>query len=177
MRLATQAEPKPRRSAQAEAVILFTVANQQFTIAADAVQEIRSTDSLSGAANDLDQSDVPKVRHTVERSHRRYYVVNAGAHFGLPVTRPSLVLILRELRVAVLVDRIERMTEIVRVYPLPQAFSGKERGWYRGLAYLDSCVVPVVRPSGFLTPDDFIRLDAASEAAAAHSDLQGMVQA
>jgi chemotaxis signal transduction protein len=177
VRLATQTEAKLRRSAHSEAVILFTVANQQFTIAADAVQEIRSTDSLSGAANDLDQSDVPKVRHTVERSHRRYYVVNAGAHFGLPVTRPSLVLILRELRVAVLVDRIERMTEIARVYPLPQAFTGKERGWYRGLAYLDSSVVPVIRPSGFLTPEDFVRLDAASEAAAAHQDLQGMVQA
>ncbi len=56
--------------------------------------------------------ELPKVRHMVERAHRTYFVVNAGVHFGLPVTRPTLVLILRQLRVAVLVDRIERMAEI-----------------------------------------------------------------
>ena len=67
------------------------------------------------AANEIEQSEIPKVRHTLERSHRTYYVVNAGAHFGLPVTRPTLVLILRQLRVAVLVDRIERMAEISAV--------------------------------------------------------------
>lgn len=177
MRLATQSEAKPRRSPHSEAVILFSVANQQFTIAADAVQEIRSTDSLGGAANEIDQQDVPKVHHTIERANRRYYVVNAGAHFGLPVTRPALVLILRQLRVAVLVDRIERMTEISRVYPLPHAFTGKEREWYRGLAYLDNRVVPVIRPNGFLTTEDFRLLDAASEAARSHPDLQGAVQA
>jgi chemotaxis signal transduction protein len=177
VRLAVQTEAKPRRSLHSEAVILFSVANQQFTIAADAVQEIRSTDSLGGAANEIDQQDVPKVHHTIERANRRYYVVNAGAHFGLPVTRPALVLILRQLRVAVLVDRIERMTEISRVYPLPHAFTGKERGWYRGLAYLDNRVVPVIRPNGFLTAEDFRLLDAASEAARSHPDLQGAVQA
>ena len=83
-----------------------------FAVAAAAVQEIRSTDSLAVSANEIEHSEILKVRHTLERSHQTYYVVNAGAHFGLPVTRPTLVLILRQLRVAVLVDRIERMAEI-----------------------------------------------------------------
>ena len=121
-----------------ETVILFAVANQLFAIAADSVQEIRSTDSLSVAANEIERPELPKVRHTFERNRpHQYYVVNAGAHFGLPVTRPALVLILRQLRVALLVDRIERMAEIPGVYPLPLAFTGEERRWYRGLAYVE----------------------------------------
>ena len=96
-----------------------------FAIAADAVQEIRSTDSLAGAANEIENPEVPKVRHTIERGGRTYYVVNAGAHFGLPVTRPALVLILRQFRAAVLVDRIDRMAEIPAVYPLPHRVHGR----------------------------------------------------
>ncbi len=92
-------------------MILFTVANQLFAIAADSVQEIRSTDSL-GAALEIEQQEIPKVRHTIERGHRTYYVVNACAHFGLRIVRPTLVLMLRQIRVAVLVDKIERMAEI-----------------------------------------------------------------
>ena len=102
---------------------------------------------------------LPKVRHTLDRSGRTYYVVNAGMHFGLPVTRPALVLILRQFRAALLVDRIDRMAEIPGVYPLPLAFTGDERRWYRGLAYLDDSVIPVVEPTGLLTPQEFQRLD------------------
>src|SRR5689334_13733711 len=101
-----------------ESAILFSVGNQPFLIAANAVQEIRSTDSLGGAAMELPETNLLKVRHVVERNHRVYFVVNTGLHFGLPVTRPLLVLILREHRVAALVDRIDRMTEITRVHPL-----------------------------------------------------------
>jgi chemotaxis signal transduction protein len=158
---AQSAEQKARRGRRAETVVLFLVANQMFAVAADSVHEIRSTDSIAGTANEIKSPELPKVRHTLERSGRTYYVVNAGMHFSLPVSRPALVLILRQFRAAVLVDRIDRMAEIPGVYPLPVAFSGDERRWYRGLAYLDDSIIPVVEPTGFLTPQEFQRLDRA----------------
>src|SRR5580704_11646451 len=164
MTLSSQS-PATRRARHPETVVLFFVANQMFAIAADSVHEIRSTDSLAGAANELENSGLPKVRHSLDRSGRTYYVVNAGMHFGLPVTRPALVLILRQFRAALLVDRIDRMAEIPGVYPLPLAFTGDERRWYRGLAYLDDSVVPVVEPTGFLTPREFHGLDRAQREA------------
>lgn len=163
---------KSRRSRRPETVILFVVAHQMFAIAADSVQELRSTDSLSGAAIEIEQTEFPKVRHTIERSRQTYYVVNAGVHFHLPVTRPSLVLILRQLRAAVLVDRIERMAEISGVYPLPQAFTGEERRWYRGLTYLDDIVIPVVEPAGFLSPEEFQRLDRMTKALVSQREME-----
>lgn len=166
----------PRRR-WTETVLLFVVARQAFAIAADSVQEIRSTDGLAGAASEIEQPVLPKVRHTIERGHRTYYVVNAGAHFGLPVSRPTLVLILRQSRVAVLIDRIERMTEISALYPLPLAYTGEERRWYRGLAYLEDMVIPVVHPGGFLTAEDFEHLDRAAKANASERDMEGAVPA
>jgi chemotaxis signal transduction protein len=177
MKSAGEQDPKSRRVRQPETVVLFFVANQMFAIAADSVQEIRSTDSLAGSANEIASPEVPKVRHTIERGRRTYYVVNAGTHFGLPVTRPALVLILRQFRAALLVDRIERMAEIPAVHPLPLAFMGDERRWYRGLAYLDDCVIPVVEPTGFLTPGEFQRLDRASTLAASQRETEAAVQA
>jgi chemotaxis signal transduction protein len=176
MRFAAQEPAKLRRARRQEAVILFVVTHHTFAIAADSVQEIRSTDSLAGAAHGIERPELTKVKHTIERGRRTYYVVSAAAHFGLGVTRPSLVLILRQLRAAVLVDRIERMTEISAVYSLPRAFTGEERRWYRGLAYLDDRVVPVIRPTGFLTPEEFRRLDRATKAMA-QAEMQGAVQA
>jgi len=144
---------------QKESAILFSVANQPFLISASAVQEIRSTDSLGGSAVELPETNLLKVRHVLERNHRVYFVVNTGLHFGLPSSRPLLVLILREHRVAALVDRIDRMTEITRVHPLPASFVGDERRWYRGLAYLDSRIVPVIEPRGFLTNVEIAYVD------------------
>jgi chemotaxis signal transduction protein len=159
MTIAAHESHKPQRIRRPEQVILFSIARQTFAIAAEAVKEIRSTDSLAGAAIEFESSEVPKVRHCIERGHRTYYVVNGGSHFHLPTTRPTLALILRQFRAAVLVDAIERMTEIAAVHPLPLAFSGEERTWYRGLAYLDDCVIPVVNPGGFLTRQQFEQLD------------------
>ena len=176
MKSADEQNAKSRRSRRPETVILFIVAHQMFAISADSVQELRSTDSLAGAAIEIEQPEFPKVRHTIERSHQTYYVVNAGVHFHLPVTRPALVLILRQLRAAVLVDRIERMAEISGVYPLPQAFTGEERSWYRGLAYLDDMVIPVVHPAGFLSPEEFHRLDRATKASVLQSEMESAVQ-
>jgi chemotaxis signal transduction protein len=177
MRIASQDAGKSRRARRSEPVILFSVAHQTFAISADSVQEIRSTDSLAGAANEIEQPSLDKVRHTIDRAHRKYYVVNACAHFNLPVTRPTLVLILRQLRVAVLVDRIERMAEINAVHPLPRAFIGDERRWYRGLAYVDDHVIPVIEPTGFLTREEFLALDRITKAGELQREMEGAVQA
>ncbi|MGH9639944.1 MAG: chemotaxis protein CheW [Candidatus Acidiferrales bacterium] len=176
---APQASSKaaPRRARRPETVVLFMVANQMFAIAAEAVQEIRSTDSLAGSAFEIEQFEIGKVRHTIERARRRYFVVNSGMHFGLPVTRPTLVLILRNLRVAVLIDRIERMAEIFSVYPLPLAFAGDERRWYRGLANVDDFIIPVIQPSGFLTEEEFRALDLALQSAGSQHQLEGAAPA
>ncbi|MGA2719438.1 MAG: chemotaxis protein CheW [Candidatus Acidiferrales bacterium] len=172
MKFATFEPAKERRSGPSEAIILFSVSNQTFAIAASDVQEIRSTDSLSGTANEIDCPDLPKVRHTIDRARQKYYVVNAAQHFGLPVSRPTLVLILRQLRAAILVDRIDRMTEISAAYPLPRAFTGDERRWYRGLTYIDDHVIPVVQPAGFLTSQEFWRLGEAAHQAS-QRELEG----
>lgn len=177
MKSAAEPSAKPRRARHPELVILFYVSNQMFAIAADAVQEIRSTDSLAGSAVEIENTDLPKVRHTFERGRHIYYVVNACSHFNLPVSRPALVLILGRVRVAVLVDRIERMAEISAVYALPAAFVGEERQWYRGLAYLDDTVIPVIDPAGFLSSETFHRLDPLAKAALTPSELEGAVRA
>ncbi|HYL46803.1 MAG TPA: chemotaxis protein CheW [Candidatus Limnocylindrales bacterium] len=177
MRFATHDAPRSRRSHRSEPVILFAVSNQSFAIAAEDVQEIRSTDSLGGTAVEIAEPLLEKVHHTLERAHRTYYIVNGCAHFGLRIARPTLVLIMRQVRVAVLVDRIERMSEISAVYHLPRAFAGAERRWYRGLAYLDDHVIPVVAPTGFLTAEEFKRLDEQSNREAARQDLEGAVRA
>ena len=175
MKIAAQEPSKSRRVRRSEAVILFTVANQLFAIAADSVQEIRSTDSL-GAALEIEQQEIPKVRHTIERNHRTYFVVNACVHFGLRVARPTLVLILRQVRVALLVDKIERMTEVSAIHALPRAFVGMECQWYRGLAYLEDQVIPVINPLGFLTASEFQRLDGTIAQTASRQTLEGAVQ-
>jgi chemotaxis signal transduction protein len=176
MKAATERGTPARRLRKPETVVIFAVARQMFAIAADAIQEIRSTDSLAGAANEIEQPDLPKVAHHFERGRQTYYVVNAGKHFGLPVSRPTLVLILRQRRAAVLVDRIERMTEISALHPLPLAFGGEERRWYRCLAYVDDAVIPVVDPSGFLTAGELKSLDEAMRTAEGQREMEGAVQ-
>jgi chemotaxis signal transduction protein len=165
------------RGRRPEQVILFLVSGQTFAIAADAVKEIRSTDSLAGAAKELENSEIPKVRHAIERGHRLCYVVNGCVHFHLPVSRPSLALLLRQFRVAFLVDSVDRIAEIPAVYALPLAFSGEERSWYRGLAYIEDHVVPVVQPGGFLTRDEFEQLDRLVPREAAQPLVEGVAQA
>jgi chemotaxis signal transduction protein len=177
MRIASQDAGKSRRARRSEPVIMFSVAHQMFAISADSVQEIRSTDSMAGAANDIEQPLLEKVRHTIDRAHRKYYVVNACTHFNLPVTRPTLVLILRQLRVAVLVDKIERMAEINAVHPLPHAFIGDERRWYRGLVYLEDHVIPVIEPAGFLTREEFKALERITKSSESRREMEGAVQA
>ncbi len=175
MRPAAERGTLSRRLRKPETVVLFVVARQTFAIAAGAVQEIRSTDSLAGAATEIKQPQVPKVTHYFERGRHIHYLVNGTKHFGLPVSRPTLVLILRQRRAAVLVDRIERMTEISSLHALPLAFTGDERRWYRCLAYVDDAVIPVVDPGGFLTAAEVEALDTAMRAVEAQRELEGAV--
>jgi chemotaxis signal transduction protein len=176
VKFATTDGPKPRRARHGEAVILFCIANQTFAIAADAVQEIRSTDSLGGTAVEIEQADLPKVRHLIERARRTYYVVSGCQHFGLRLTRPTLVLILRQIRAAVLVDSIERMADVSKIHPLPRGLGDEERRWYRGLTYLEDRVIPVIHPGGFLTVEEFARLDRAAALSRTVQQMEGVVQ-
>ncbi len=167
---------KGRKLRRTEQLILFNVGAHRFAIAASAVHEIRSTDSLAGAAAELAQAELPKVQHMIHRGKRTYFVVHGGEHFQLPATRPTLVLVLRQSRVALLVDAIDRMATISRLYALPRAFAGDERQWYRGLALIEGRVVPVINPSGFLSEGDVQRLDEyAATAAEQNSAVEGSV--
>ena len=148
--------PAPRT----EQIILFRVSGQLFAISSASVQEVRGVDSLSGAAKEISQPSLRKVKHVVRRGENSVYVVNAAMHFGLPAAPPALVFVLRRTRTALLIDGIEKMTSMTRLQALPLAFCHEERGWYRGLTALDQTVVPVVKPDGFLTPEEIFLLDA-----------------
>ena len=178
MRIASAEQPRARRTPRPEPAIVFSVGLETFAIAASAVLEIGSTDGLAGAASAFSHPEVPTVRHTLQRGGRTYYVVNACAYFRMPTSRPSLVLLLNASRTALLVDRIERMTEVTRLIELPHAFSGEERTWYLGLAILNDRVVPVVNPASFLTSAEIALLDSAAGAVVPEtSSARGAVRA
>jgi hypothetical protein len=84
-------------------------------------------------------------------------------HFGLQPFPPALVFVLRRTRTALLIDGIEKMTTMTRLQALPQAFCNAERDWYRGVTAIDQTVIPVVKPEGFLTPDELFLLDSSLE--------------
>jgi chemotaxis signal transduction protein len=157
MRTATVHKPSPIRTEQ---IILFRASNQIFAISSASVQEVRSVDSLAGAAVEITEPSLVKVRHAIRRGDRNLYVVNATIHFGLRPTPAALIFLLRKSRVALLVDGIEKMTTMTRLQALPGAFCHEERIWYRGLTVLDQNVIPVVSPSGFLTAEEILLLDA-----------------
>ena len=175
MQLASSQKAKPPR---AEQIILFRCGNQLFAISSASVQEVRSVDSLAGAAVDVSEPNLVKVRHAIRRGDRNLYVVNASLHFGLRPTPAALIFLLRKSRIALLVDGIEKMTSITRLLALPGAFCHEERAWYRGLTILDQNVIPVVNPAGFLTAEEISLLDALTAhqnwpeaASAAHPEL------
>ena len=156
MRLPAPTKSQPVRTEQ---IILFRVSGQLFAVSSASVKEVRSVDTLSGAAKEIAQAGLRKVRHIVQRGEHSLYVVNGAMHFGLPPYAPALVFVLRHTRTALLVDGIEKMTTMTRLQALPQAFCNDERDWYRGVTALDQTVVPVVKPEGFLTPDELFLLD------------------
>jgi chemotaxis signal transduction protein len=161
MRLAAPVKTPPARTEQ---IILFRAGNQIFAISSASVQEVRSVDSLAGAAVDISESSLVQVRHAIPRGDRNLYVVNAPLHFGLRPTPSALIFLLRNSRVGLLVDGIEKMTTMSRLQALPGAFCHEERRWYRGLTVLDQNVIPVVNPAGFLTEEEISLLDSVSSA-------------
>jgi chemotaxis signal transduction protein len=163
------APPPKQKPVRAEQIILFRLSGQLFAISSGSVQEVRSVDSLAGAATEFDSPSVRKVRHVVRRGDRILFVVNGAMHFGLPMSPGTLVFVLRNTRTALLVDAIEKMTSMTRLQALPLAFCHEERQWYRGLTALDQTVVPVVNPTGFLSPEELAILEAAVASRAAEN--------
>jgi len=155
VRLARHKKKQPRVSGYP--VILFTIGDNLFAIGAAAVNEIQSLQGMQDIGSHPRQFG--KVRHTITREGRRYWVVDGNVHFGIMPTYSTRVLLLGESPVAVKVDGIVRMTEVQRVLALPQAFTGEERNWYRGLALVDETVVPVVNPEAFLSHYDMVALE------------------
>ena len=144
-----------RRRTLHEAMILFTVGDTRFAIAASAVEEIRSRDGLEPLASVRGRT--AGVRHTLERRGRSHFVIESDMHFCMLPTKLERVLVLRGNSAAILVGRIDRMHEIHTLYSLPRAFRGEERRWYRGLALLRDGVVPVIDPATFVDKAEWIR--------------------
>lgn len=140
-----------KRSHHGEAVILFSVGGTTFAIAAGAVEEIRDLSGLEPLHVGYLHGKFSKFKYTLRHEGRTCFVLDAATHFHMLPTRPGRLLLLRDTPAGVLVDGIDRMTEITRLHALPRAFVGEERNWYRGLAVLQEEVVPVVKPESFLT--------------------------
>jgi chemotaxis signal transduction protein len=156
--------------AATEDVILFSIADMTFAIAAGSVDEIRNRDGLSPFRASF-AANLTKVTNTLVREkkdpHKTYFVVNGESHFGLSGAKLGRVMVLRGSVTAVLVDNIDRMAQISAVHALPHAFNGRERDWYRGLAICDGRVVPVIREDAFLSKGELSTLSAHHSAAMA----------
>jgi hypothetical protein len=172
MRLAAPAKSSP---AKTEQIILFRVSGQLFAVSSASVQEVRSADSMSGAAMEISAPGLRKVRHVVRRGDRSLFIVNGAMHFGLHAAEGALLFVLRKTRTALFFDVIDKRPTMTRLQALPLSFCHEERQWYRGLTALDQSVVPVVKPEGFLSPEELALLDAAllqADSAAAAAALE-----
>ncbi len=151
MRLLRNARKKPSVVRHGESAILFAIGAYSFLIAAEEVDEIRDMHGMESVAAATMRTSVAKIKSTVTKAAQTYFVVEGSLHFHLMPSRPSRLMLLRNQPVAVTVDSIDRMTEISRVLPLPKAFTGPERNWYRGLALVADKVIPVVNGVSFLS--------------------------
>lgn len=176
MKIAPSEPRQGRRFSRSEPVILFSIAGQTFAINANAIQEIRTTDSISAAASEVSIAAIAKVRHRLRRGRRTFHVVNGCVHFGLPTSRPAQVIVLRNQRIAVLVDSIDRMETMRLLMALPPGFCGPERSWYRGMTLIAENIVPVVSPSGFLTENEMAQLDAAAAESGVEPDANAEME-
>jgi chemotaxis signal transduction protein len=158
MPMAAPVKAGPLRSEQ---IILFRIGQQLFALSSSSVQEVRSADSLSGGAHEINAPGLDKVRQFVRRGGNTLFLVSGAAHFGLSAPDGILAFVLRNTRTALLVDSIEKMTAMTRLQALPLSFCHEEQQWYRGLTALDQTVVPVVRPEGFLSDAELMMLDTA----------------
>lgn len=162
-----------KRVHHGEPVILFAVGGTTFAIAAADVDEIRDAAGLEPFRAGHLGPKFAKFKHTLQREGRAYFVVDADIHFHVLPTRHTRLLVLRGAPVAVLVDAIDRMTEIAAIHPLPKSFTGEERHWYRGLALLKEDVIPVVDATAFLTKAESTVLKSAFEKLTAKGAVAG----
>jgi len=153
-------EGKRKAARHGEPVILFAVGGYRFACPAAAVDEIRALDGLQPVSVGFAQSRLTRVKFSLERDGRTWYVVDANLHFRILPSKPSRLLLLRETRAGFLVDSIDRMAEIAAIRPLPRAFRGEERQWFRGLAVIGQDVVPVVNPAAFLSKAELAVIEA-----------------
>ena len=152
-------------SGRAETVVLFSVGSFVFAIPARSLEEIREIGGLRDFSSRL-----AKVKQTLDRQERTYFVVDAARHFRVANQRPGRLMILRHAPVAVTVEAIDRMQEIHAIHELPDAFAGEERNWYRGLALIKGKIVPVVRAESFLTKSEVILLSTSVQKRAAKAE-------
>lgn len=153
-------EGKRKPARHGEQVILFAVGGYRFACAAAAVDEICALDGLQPVSVGFAQSRLTRVKFSLERDGRTWFVVDANLHFRILPSKPSRLLVLRDTRAGVLVDSIDRMAEIAALQPLPRAFRGEERQWFRGLALIGQEVVPVVNPAAFLSKAELAVIEA-----------------
>lgn len=154
-----------------EAVVLFRVGDTRFALSAASVEEICDLQQLKS----LDAPTlrrVSKVRHTFDRRGHRIFVVDANLYFAMLPSKPERVLIIRGSASALLVGAIDRMHEISAIHPLPRAFNGDERRWYRGLALMRDGIVPVLDPASILTKPELAILESGAALAAASAAAQ-----
>ena len=128
-------------------MILFAVGSNTFAIAASEVDEIRDLHDIAPLKSVVGYS---RVKSTLHRGKRDYFVVDAASHFQMLPSKAARLLVLRNHPVAVTADSIDRMMQVSTVLAVPQAFQGAERKWYRGLAVMNGKVIPMVDPASFL---------------------------
>jgi len=112
-------------------VILFTVG--EFTMGVPAREVDEACDARSSHAwngQDTTVVDTREFFHADVSGHPKYLVLH-----GAPI--------------ALAVDSISRIAEVGEIIPLPRAFTGHERRWYRGLALINGEVVPVLNTAVF----------------------------
>ncbi len=143
-------------SQHGEAVILFAVAGHTFAAPATEVDEIRDLQGIESLDIATQRTSVSKVVGTLVRSGNMYFVVDAGRQFRVTGCNATRIMVLRGQAIAVGVESIDRMAEIGKTLPLPRAFRGEERRWYRGLVLFGEQVVPVVQMSSFLTAAELV---------------------
>jgi chemotaxis signal transduction protein len=161
-----------KRRGNREDMILFAVGPHTFAIAAKAVEKIENMEELRPIKLSAALPKLAKVKHTLDRE-QTYFVVDASAHMLMPPSHTARVLLLRGSSVAIAVDSIDRIAEISAIHPLPHAFIGEERGWYRGVALIQDAVVPVVNAEAFLSTGD-LKLVQAALAKSAHSSKEAV---
>ena len=152
-------EKRKLKTRRSEAVILFSVASQKLAIAAQEVEEIRNIEGLRPLHQGLGPGKVSKVKQVLERDEKIYFVVDSNQHLRMLSSRSARLLLMRDAALAVSVDAIDRMAEVTVLHPLPRAFRGEERNWYRGLVLIGEDVVPVLNPASLLSKAELSALE------------------